>query len=59
METHSWNRGFLPGEFHGQRNLADYSPSGCKKSDTTEATMHPCMQVIKQSQELFVPPQGL
>ena len=27
---------FLPGEFHGQRNLADYSPRGHKKSDTTE-----------------------
>ena len=21
--------GFLPGEFHGQKNLADYSPWGC------------------------------
>ena len=27
---------FLPGEFHGQRNLSGYSPWGCKKSDTTE-----------------------
>ena len=27
---------FLPGEFHGQRNLADYSPWGCKESDMTE-----------------------
>ena len=27
---------FLPGEFHGQRSLAGYSPWGCKKSDTTE-----------------------
>ena len=27
---------FLPGEFHGQRSLAGYSPSGCKESDTTE-----------------------
>ena len=24
---------FLPGEFHGQRNLAGYSPWGCKESD--------------------------
>ena len=23
---------FLPGEFHGQRSLADYSPWGCKES---------------------------
>ena len=27
---------FLPGEFHGQRNLAGYSPWSRKKSDTTE-----------------------
>ena len=27
---------FLPGEFHGQRSLEGYSPSGCKELDTTE-----------------------
>ena len=27
---------FLPGESHGQRKLVDYSPQGCKESDTTE-----------------------
>ena len=27
---------FLPGEFHGQKSLADYSPWGCKESDMTE-----------------------
>ena len=27
---------FLPGEFHGQRNLMGYSPWSCKESDTTE-----------------------
>ena len=27
---------FLPGESHGWRSLAGYSPWGCKKSDTTE-----------------------
>ena len=27
---------FLPGEFHGQRNLAGYNPWGVKESDTTE-----------------------
>ena len=26
----------LPGKFHGQRSLADFSPWGCKESDTTE-----------------------
>ena len=27
---------FLPGESHGQRSLAGYSPWGCKEQDTTE-----------------------
>ena len=31
---------FLPGESHGQRSLAGYSPRGRKESDTTEATVH-------------------
>ena len=40
----SWRRAwqpttvFLPGEFHGQSSLADYSPQGHKESDMTEAT---------------------
>ena len=31
---------FLPGEFHGQRSLARYSPWGHKESDTTERLIH-------------------
>ena len=31
---------FSPGEFHGQRSLAGYSPWGCKESDTTEQLAH-------------------
>ena len=31
VATHS----FLPGESHGQRSRAGYSPQGCKESDTT------------------------
>ena len=27
---------FLPGEFHGQRSMAEYSLWDCKESDTTE-----------------------
>ena len=34
---------FLPGKFHGQRNLAGYSPWGCKDSDTIE---HTCMHAL-------------
>ena len=33
MATHS---SILPGESHGQRSLAGYSPWGHKESDTTE-----------------------
>ena len=33
---------FLPGESHRQRSLMGYSPWGCKESDTTKATYHPC-----------------
>ena len=29
---------FLPGESHGQRRLAGYSPQGCKELDVTEVT---------------------
>ena len=29
---------FLPGESHGRRSLAGYSPQDCKESGTTEAT---------------------
>ena len=31
---------FLPGESHGQRNLADYSPWGRKESDMFEKLTH-------------------
>ena len=31
---------FLPGEFHGQRSLAGYSPWGCIESHTTEQLTH-------------------
>ena len=29
---------FLPGEFHGQRSLVDYTPYGHKELDMTEVT---------------------
>ena len=35
MAAHS-----LPGESHGQRSLAGYSPRGHKELDTTEVTWH-------------------
>ena len=31
---------FLPGEFHGQRSLASYTPWGHKGSDTSERLIH-------------------
>ena len=41
---------FLPGEFHGQRNLAGYSPRGCKELDTAEQLSHTdCLVLINIS----------
>ena len=31
---------FLPGEFHGQRSLVNYSPWGREESDMTERLTH-------------------
>ena len=48
IQKNPWRRAwqptpvFLPGESHGQRNQAGYSPWGHKESDTTEATQHRC-----------------
>ena len=35
---------FLPGEFHGQRSLAGYSPQGCTESDMSK---HACKDIFK------------
>ena len=54
----SWRRAqqptsvFLPGESHGQRSLAGYSPSVRKESDTTEVTKHACMHA-RHSQDYW------
>ena len=37
---------FLPGEPHGQRSVAGYSPWGHKESDTTERLTH--MRSLRQ-----------
>ena len=37
---------FLPGEFHGQRSLAGYSPCGRKKSDMIERLTLTCNLVV-------------
>ena len=37
---------FLPGEFHGQRSLAGFSPRDRKESDTTEATWHARLSIL-------------
>ena len=42
---------FLPGEFHGQRNLAGYSAWGRKKSDTTEWLTHTDGHIYKEIQK--------
>ena len=55
----SWSRKwqptpvFLPGESHGQRNLAGYSPWGRKELDMTE---HACMGSLGASDGGSCPP---
>ena len=44
---------FLPGESHGQRSLAGYSPEGCKESDTTEVTYYSFIQRVKGTMPLY------
>ena len=39
---------FLPGESHGQRPPAEYSPQDSKESDTTEETQHARMHGIQK-----------
>ena len=45
---------FLPGESHGQKSLAGYSPQGHKKLYTTEATQHVCAHFICFRYVLFI-----
>ena len=45
---------FLPGESHGQRSLAGYSPQGCKELDMTEATKHLTQVYQQQILSLFI-----
>ena len=53
----SWNRKwqstplFLPGKFHGCRNLEGYKPQGCKEMDTTECKENIYAYKIVQSLE--------
>ena len=48
---------FLPGESHGQRSLAGYSPWGHKQSDRTEMTEHTqkqmSYQIMKRNREIL------
>ena len=46
---------FFPGESHGQRSLAGYSPCGRKGSDTTEwLTLHPHHETHSSPYRLFL-----
>ena len=61
-----WRRGwpltpvFLPGEFHGQRNLADCGSWGQKEWDTTEPlTLSPSGSLSQCLENLFYPPPRL
>ena len=45
----------LPGESHGQRTLAGYSPWGHKESDTTEVTQHAHTTLLGQMVSTVLP----
>ena len=45
---------FFPGEFHGQRNLAGYSPWGLKESDNDQVTNYTTTTTqLKQQKFIF------
>ena len=46
---------FLPGKYHGQRNLVGYSPWGHKESNTTER-LHSLTQSKPKDQRIKVSP---
>ena len=50
---------FLPGESHGPRSLAGYSPWGRKESDTTEATKHSIPYIMCFQPKNLWPSSGL
>ena len=58
----SWRREWLPtpvclpGEFHGQRSLAGYSPWSCQKLDSTERPTHKQSSRDKYTIHLILPP---
>ena len=39
---------FWPGESHGQKSLAGYSPNSCKESDTAEGAVHACTMPVTE-----------
>ena len=49
---------FVPGKFHRQRSLVDYSPCGCKELDMTEYThththTHTQRHLLRPKMEFF------
>ena len=45
----------LPGDFHGQRSLAGYSPRGHKESDTTkQLSLSPLHRVFMENKIMHV-----
>ena len=44
---------FLPGEYHGQRRLAGYSPQGRKESDITEQLTLKKKKKKKRKKKIF------
>ena len=44
---------FLPGESHGQRSLAGYSPWGCKELDKMHTYLSVCLSIYQLSDQLL------
>ena len=48
---------FVPGESHGQRSLAGYSPRGRTELDTTEATEQALMHFLSPLKKVYYSPE--
>ena len=49
---------FLPGEFHGQRSLAGYSPCSCKELDVTEQLTYSTPRCLRSTYNIMLRAKG-
>ena len=53
-----WEGNVLPGEFHGQRSLAGYSPGGCKELDMTERLTYSTPKCLRSTYNIMLRAKG-